>query len=429
MKIQLLFPFIFFLFISCQKKSDPPENRLPVLATTTISQLSSSSVLSGGSISSVGNSNVTTRGVCWGTSSNPVLSGNHTTDGSGIGSFVSTVTGLLPATTYYLRSYATNSDGTAYGNEVSFTTLTPDVYVAGYDGAGTPALSATLWKNGVPQKLTNGDFEAMAYAVCVSGNDVYVAGYEKDVNGAVPKLWKNTVATALSSVPESYAYNVFVSGGDVYVAGEINGPPAVTAAVWKNSVPLSLDGGTDGSFAMGLFINGTDVYASGNKFTGPGIYYPAIWKNGIVTYLSSVKGVVQSVYVDNNDVYATGYEQNGGRFGKVWKNGVATNLGSGSNQSFGTHIIVQNGDVYVAFTEYVNSVAVAKYSKNGNVVALTDGTFNASASAIAVSGNDIYVAGVESNGTRNVVKVWKNGVATSLTNGTSFAGVNGIYIK
>ena len=94
-----------------------------VTGTTAISNISYTTANSGGTITNDGGAAVTARGVCWSTSSNPtaVLS-TKTIDGSGTGSFTSSITGLLAATTYYVRAYATNNAGTAYGNEVVFTT-------------------------------------------------------------------------------------------------------------------------------------------------------------------------------------------------------------------------------------------------------------------------------------------------------------------
>jgi uncharacterized protein (TIGR02145 family) len=66
---------------------------------------------------------VSARGVVYGTSSNPTLSNNFTTDGTGTGSFTSVLSGLSPVTTYYVRAYATNGVGTSYGNEFDFTTI------------------------------------------------------------------------------------------------------------------------------------------------------------------------------------------------------------------------------------------------------------------------------------------------------------------
>jgi uncharacterized protein (TIGR02145 family) len=95
---------------------------LPVLTTTIISGISQTTATSGGNISYNGGATITASGICWRTTSNPTISGTHTADGSATGSFSSSMTGLTPNTLYYVRAYATNSAGTAYGNEVSFTT-------------------------------------------------------------------------------------------------------------------------------------------------------------------------------------------------------------------------------------------------------------------------------------------------------------------
>ena len=96
---------------------------LPTLSTTAISNIYSLTASSGGSISNDGGANVTARGVCWSTSSPPTIAlDSITTNGSGTGSFSSSMN-TSPATTYYVRAYATNSVGTAYGNEISFTSF------------------------------------------------------------------------------------------------------------------------------------------------------------------------------------------------------------------------------------------------------------------------------------------------------------------
>ena len=100
----------------------------PLLSTANVSNVTSSTASSGGYISSDGGASVTARGVCWNTSQNPTVSlSTKTTDGSGTGSFTSSLSGLQPGTTYYVRAYATNSVGTAYGSQVSFTTPTISV--------------------------------------------------------------------------------------------------------------------------------------------------------------------------------------------------------------------------------------------------------------------------------------------------------------
>ena len=96
---------------------------LPSVTTNEVSNISFTTATCGGNVTYDGNATVTARGVCWDTLPNPTLDGNHTTDGSGTGTFTSSITGLAQSTTYYVRAYATNSVGTAYGNEVSFTTF------------------------------------------------------------------------------------------------------------------------------------------------------------------------------------------------------------------------------------------------------------------------------------------------------------------
>jgi uncharacterized protein (TIGR02145 family) len=95
---------------------------IPSVSTSAVSGITATSATTGGDVTQDGGTPVTARGVAYGTSATPTTSGTITTDGTGTGVFTSTLTGLMPSTTYYVRAYATNSVGTAYGNEVSFTT-------------------------------------------------------------------------------------------------------------------------------------------------------------------------------------------------------------------------------------------------------------------------------------------------------------------
>lgn len=95
---------------------------ISILTTIGITNITSFTASSGGTITDDGGSTVTARGICWGTTTNPAITGSKTVDGTGTGSFTSSISGLLPGTTYYIRAYATNSAGTAYGSEVSFKT-------------------------------------------------------------------------------------------------------------------------------------------------------------------------------------------------------------------------------------------------------------------------------------------------------------------
>jgi hypothetical protein len=113
----------------------------PTVSTTAASSVTSSSANSGGNVSSDGGAAVTARGVVYATTPNPTLANTVVNSGSGTGSYASSLSGLAPATTYYVRAFATNSAGTSYGNQVSFTTLAVPPTVS------TTAVSAITWNS------------------------------------------------------------------------------------------------------------------------------------------------------------------------------------------------------------------------------------------------------------------------------------------
>lgn len=94
----------------------------PTVSTTAPTSVTTTTASSGGNVTSEGGTTITARGVCWSTSENPTTSDNKTTDGSGTGTYTSSITGLIPATLYHVRAYATNSAGTSYGDDLTLTT-------------------------------------------------------------------------------------------------------------------------------------------------------------------------------------------------------------------------------------------------------------------------------------------------------------------
>jgi len=119
----------FFLFavllasFSCSKNTENEPKTVITVTTSSISQITQTSAKSGGSMTITGNATIDGKGVCWSTSSNPTVSlTTKTADGTGSSSYTSSLTGLTPSTTYYVRAYATYSEGIVYGNELTFTT-------------------------------------------------------------------------------------------------------------------------------------------------------------------------------------------------------------------------------------------------------------------------------------------------------------------
>jgi uncharacterized protein (TIGR02145 family) len=112
----VLFLVILITANAC-KKGD-----LPILTTTPVTSVTTTTVMTGGNITDDGGSDITARGVCWNTTGNPTTADKSTLDGTGSGSYSSNPLYLLPDKYYYLRAYATNKAGTAYGDIVNFTT-------------------------------------------------------------------------------------------------------------------------------------------------------------------------------------------------------------------------------------------------------------------------------------------------------------------
>ncbi|MFM8977833.1 MAG: hypothetical protein ACKOJE_07280, partial [Bacteroidota bacterium] len=115
-----------------------PALALASINTNPIYGISNTSAYSGGTIGSNGGSTITQRGVVFATTQSPTISGSLTNEGVGTGSYTSMMTGLASSTTYYVRAYANNAQGTAYGNELSFNTT------AQASGPVTPPLVGTL---------------------------------------------------------------------------------------------------------------------------------------------------------------------------------------------------------------------------------------------------------------------------------------------
>lgn len=175
LKITILCTFLSTIIFlgSCKKKNETPaapatpvpvtptptvaptNTAVPTVETLNISNITDSSAVSGGTVTKEGASVIIAVGVVWDESPNPTLLKNKTMDGAGIGSYTSKMSGLKPNTTYYVRAYATNVAGTAYGTEISFKTSKTNKWQG--------------WGNGIPFGTYVIDFVSL-------GNDLYAAG-------------------------------------------------------------------------------------------------------------------------------------------------------------------------------------------------------------------------------------------------------------
>jgi len=310
----------------------------------------------------------------------------------------------------------------------TFTGCGKDVYVVGKDDA----YGVTLWKNGEVQVLSEGNFNAWANSVFVSGANVYVAGNERG-RALGPALWKNGVPQSLAD--EGSAYRVFVSNGDVYVAGYENvEDESITgiytrrnvATLWKNGTPQRLS--DDISGANSVFVSGKDVYVVGGERDTA-----TLWKNGkaeTLRHLDGASGAI-SVFVSGRDVYVAGYGMND--VVTLWKNSEPQLL---AISGFATSVFVSGDDVYAAGFERVTvqgnegdeTTDFAVLWKNGKRIRLSD--VRSCANGVFVSGSDVYVAGCEINAQGyDEAVLWKNGRPQRLSNGSFNAYAMSVFVK
>jgi uncharacterized protein (TIGR02145 family) len=123
------------LAVSCKKAS------LPGVTTGTLYGIAQNDAYCSGQVISDGNTTLLERGVCWSTAANPTVKDSKSSDSTGVGLFTSHITGLIPSTSYHVRAYATNSEGTAYGADLSF--VTDDITLPTVTTDGLKSLSPT----------------------------------------------------------------------------------------------------------------------------------------------------------------------------------------------------------------------------------------------------------------------------------------------
>jgi Tol biopolymer transport system component len=263
--------------------TNTPTNQVPSLTTTLVTGVTQDTASSGGNITSDGGSTVTTRGVCWSTNPSPTITNDTTINGAGIGSFTSSITGLTPNTTYYVRAYATNSNGTAYGAQQQFTTPHPiayvsgngvnkEIYVVNINAAGEPV--------GNPVRLTNNSVEddypswspdgtKITFASMSSGNwDIWVM----NANG--------TGLTQLTTDPNEDNYPSWSPDGQWIVfssrrAGNSRIHKIPSAATNESTAPTILG----------------DYATSGND------YFPSWSSNNKIVFTSTRNGGNYNIYV------------------------------------------------------------------------------------------------------------------------------------
>jgi len=316
---------------------------LPELTTTAITSITKTSAVSGGNITSEGGTPVTARGVCWNVASGPTVAlSTKTTDGTGSGSFASSITGLSANTIYYVRAYATNAGGTAYGNEISFTTspevavaptvttaevtsVTPNSAISGGDvtneGGAPVTARGVCWHTSanptiINSKTTDGTGSGSFVSNLTNlnpGTTYYVRAYATNSAGTSygneHSFTTTVVVPTLSTIAiTSITSTTAVSGGNITSDG--GSAVTVRGVCWKTSQaptiddPHTSDGLGSGTYASNLTgLTGNTTYyvrAYATNSAGTGYGDEKSFKTG-----TTVPGAPTSISATKGDAQAT----------------------------------------------------------------------------------------------------------------------------
>lgn len=211
--------------VRCISDSIISQLSLPTVTTSNIINITQTTAEGGGDVVFDGGDIVTSRGICWNSTGNPTIADFITVDGSGIGTFISSLTSLSVNTQYFVRAYATNSVGTAYGIEVSFISL---------DTLNT--LCPT----------TVADVEGNIYSTNLIGNQCWMAEnlrvtmYSDSI--AIPIVTSNSAWNILGFSDPAFCYYDNDSSSTALYGALYNWPAAMKGSASSGSVPSGVQG-------------------------------------------------------------------------------------------------------------------------------------------------------------------------------------------
>jgi len=253
----------------------------PTITTTAISNVTATTAKTGGNVTSVGIFDITAEyGVCWSTTMNPSISSSRTTDGTGLGTFISSITGLLQGTVYYYCAYATNSYGTNYGEIMTFTTLDlPKVTTTVV--TSITSNSATLGGN-----ITSDGGAATTRGICWSTTSNPTIINSKTINGSGTGIFTSLISGLTQGTIyhfRAYATNaVGTSYGSVVTDTTLTTPTLTTTSISAIKQKTAVSGGeisADGGAAVtargvcwSTLINPTISYSKTTNGTGIGAF-------------------------------------------------------------------------------------------------------------------------------------------------------------
>jgi mucin-19 len=269
----------------------------PTVSTNSVTSVTNTTASCGGSVTNDGGSGVTARGVCWSTSSNPTTSSSKTVDGSGTGSFTSSISGLTPGTVYYVRAYATNAIGTQYGSQQSFTTSIPTIT--------NSVSSLTGFASCQGFASTNQTFTVSGQYLTANLSLTAPSGFEISTSAGSGFSGSLTLTPASGTVTNTTIYTRITNAASGSPSGNISitstGATSRTVALSGTVNPTSVGGSIAGGTTVCSGTNSTTLTLSGNTGT---IQWQSSSDN---TNFTNITGAVTSTYTATNIIGTTYY--------------------------------------------------------------------------------------------------------------------------
>lgn len=307
---------------------------LPTVTTNDVTIITATTATCGGNVTDDGDLGILARGVCWSTSNNPTINDSHTVNGTGLGSFNSSLSGLSKYSKYYVRAYATNDKGTGYGEQMEFYTMfdIPDgainalfsvsshIHVAFSQGNLQYKASSHTWRFAENQY----DYIGNANASISSSYNGWI-----DLFGWGTGNSPTNISTNISDFYD-WGNNVISNGGNManvwqtltrsqwnYLLNRRNTSSGIRYALAKvngiNGIILLPDYWNAGVYSLDKTNNGNASFSSNtisltdwsSKFEANGaVFLPAAgFRNGTTVIWSGYGFYWSSDYYDNNNAY------------------------------------------------------------------------------------------------------------------------------
>lgn len=348
---------------------------LPTLNTTAISNITNNSATGGGNVLTDGGTTITSRGVCWSTSSNPTIANAKTIDGSGLGSFTSSITGLNPYTTYNVRAYATNQFGTTYGNEVQL--ITKDVATVSMYGLSNFGNTYTTF---------TGKVESTGGVSLIDKGFVWIIGTGGfDINTYTGKFSHGSTVEDFSTTPNNLIPNTYYQV-KAWITNQYGTTYSAIQTFTTKDVPQVTTSSIGSVYDVQVTAYGNVTFNGGVNLTRRGFVYSTSQNPTIANSFVNDGGQTGAYSIDiaglspATTYYVRAFAENA--FGI----------------SYGSQISVLTATVPSVTTDSYNSVTSTSVTIVGNVTSANGGSIVERGVVYGTSPNPTYLSGRVVNG-------------------------------